>query len=63
MAEPDLARPYRVPLYPLLPLVFLAAATWLVVNIVVAAPAQSLVGLGLIALGGPVFVPFHRAPR
>ncbi len=61
--RPDLARPYRVPAYPLVPLVFLLLATLLVVNSVVAAPRASLTGLGLIALGAPVYLLFHRPPR
>ena len=61
--RPDLVRPYRVPAYPLVPLVFLLLATLLVVSSVVAAPRASLTGLGLIALGAPVYFLFHRGPR
>lgn len=61
--RPDLVRPYRVPLYPLVPLLFLALATLLVINTVVAAPRASLIGLGLIAAGAPVYLLGYRRRR
>ncbi len=56
----DVPRPYRTPGYPVVPVVFLLAAAWLVINTLVARPLESAVGLGLIALGIPVYVYFSR---
>ena len=53
--EPGLARPFRVPGYPFVPLLFAATALWIVVNTLVATPRESLLGLGFIALGIPVY--------
>ncbi len=58
---PDLPRPYRVWPYPLVPLVFLVVALFLVCNSLLAAPAQSLYALGFILLGLPVYYKFFRA--
>ena len=53
--QPDLARPYRVPLYPWLPLIFALMAGLLVVNSLVSSPESSLYGFAFLALGIPVY--------
>jgi APA family basic amino acid/polyamine antiporter len=55
-AEPD----YLVPIYPALPIVFAASAFAVAVHEVLADPAGSLQGLGLVALGAPVFYIWTR---
>jgi APA family basic amino acid/polyamine antiporter len=57
---PDALRPYRTIGYPLLPLVFLLVAGWLIANTLQTNPVGSGVGLGLIALGLPLYFYFHR---
>lgn len=52
---PNAERPYRVWGYPVVPIIFLIVATWLLVNTVWTAPLRSLIGLGLIALGLPFY--------
>ena len=49
--RPDLARPYRTWGYPVTPLVFLAVSAWMLWNIVLSKPVESLVGLGIAGLG------------
>jgi basic amino acid/polyamine antiporter, APA family len=51
----ELERPYRVPGYPWTPLLFVLAAAALVLNSVVSAGKNSLLGLGLVALGLPAY--------
>jgi APA family basic amino acid/polyamine antiporter len=58
--QPDLARPYRVPLYPLVPLAFLVLSTLLLINTIMSATEQSLRGLGFMALAVPVYLIVHR---
>jgi APA family basic amino acid/polyamine antiporter len=60
---PDAKRPYRTCGYPVVPALFLLVAGWLVINAFLMAPARSLVGLGLIALGLPVYWLFRRQSR
>jgi basic amino acid/polyamine antiporter, APA family len=54
--QPQLARPFRVPGYPWVPLIFVLAATGLTVSTLIARPRGSLIGLALIAAGIPVYV-------
>jgi len=57
---PDAARSFRVPGYPVVPLVFIALSILLLVNAVVTAPAISALGLGMTLIGGVVYVAFYR---
>ena len=58
--EPNLVRPYRVWGYPFTPLVFLAAAIALTVNLWMARPVRSSLGLGVILLGIPFFYRWRK---
>ena len=51
--RPDAPRPYKTLGYPVVPVLFVLVALWLVINTVVTSPKESLAGLGLIALGLP----------
>jgi APA family basic amino acid/polyamine antiporter len=53
--RPDLPRPFRVPGYPWTPALFIAAASAVVVNTVIARPVQALIGLGIVATGWPAY--------
>ncbi len=53
--EPNLTRPYRAWGYPLTPLIFLAAAVALTLNLWMVRPIRSSLGLGVILLGIPFF--------
>ena len=57
---PNAERPYRTWGYPVVPAVFLVVTAWLLVNTIMTAPVQSLIGLGLILLGLPVYVYWSR---
>lgn len=61
--EPETPRPYRVLGYPLVPLIFVLTALWLLVEAVVASPLRSSVGVGLIALALPVHWLLQAAAR
>jgi len=53
--KPDAVRPYRVPGYPLTPLLFVLAAIVIVGNQVITEPRQSAIGLGMVLLGVPAY--------
>jgi APA family basic amino acid/polyamine antiporter len=59
-ARPDLARPYKVPAYPIVPLAFLILSSLLLLNTIVSATRQSLTGIAFMALAIPVYFVFHR---
>jgi APA family basic amino acid/polyamine antiporter len=60
--KPDALRPYRTWGYPLVPALFVAGLGVLVVNTVVERPAESLIGIILVALGLPAYA-YWRARR
>jgi APA family basic amino acid/polyamine antiporter len=57
---PAAPRRYRTPGYPVVPILFVLVAVWLVINSLTAYPIESAAGLFLIALGLPFFFFFRR---
>ncbi|MGH7718496.1 MAG: APC family permease [Gemmatimonadaceae bacterium] len=53
---PDAPRPFRVPAYPLPPLLFVGAALALVLNTMVTQPLRAALGLGVVLLGTPAYL-------
>jgi APA family basic amino acid/polyamine antiporter len=58
--RPDAERPYRVAAYPVVPALFILGSLYLVVNTLRERPVESLAGLGLVAIGLPVFYFWKR---
>jgi basic amino acid/polyamine antiporter, APA family len=58
--EPHRERTYRVPGYPVVPVIFMALAALLLVNTVITIPGPSMLGLGSTAVGGLVYLAFYR---
>ncbi|MEP7038918.1 MAG: amino acid permease [Acidobacteriota bacterium] len=52
---PDAIRPYKTFGYPVVPVLFLLVAGWLLINTIVSEPTQSFVGIFLILIGLPVY--------
>jgi len=52
---PNLERVYRAWGYPWIPMLFLLTTGWLLITTLITAPVRSLIGLGLVALGIPVY--------
>ena len=52
---PDLPRPFRVPGYPITPVLFVAASAAIVLNTLSSQPARALVGLAVVLAGVPVY--------
>ena len=52
---PDAARPYKTFGYPVVPILFLLAAGWLLINTMITAPVQSFAGIFLILIGLPIY--------
>jgi APA family basic amino acid/polyamine antiporter len=52
---PDAPRAYRTIGYPIVPVVFLLVAAWLIVNTFVATPGRALAGIGLMLAGLPFY--------
>jgi APA family basic amino acid/polyamine antiporter len=58
--RPDLSRPYRVIGYPVVPVLFVAVAALLLVSTIQTRPRESLMGLGLMAIGIPFYFYWKR---
>jgi APA family basic amino acid/polyamine antiporter len=57
----DAPRPYRVWGYPVVPALFVAGLSVLVANTLIEKPAESFIGIGLVALGLPAYWYWSRA--
>ncbi len=57
---PDAPRPYRTWGYPVVPILFILACLLLIGNTLVESPVESLIGLGIVALGLPAYLVFRR---
>jgi APA family basic amino acid/polyamine antiporter len=60
--RPDAPRGYRAPLYPVLPAVYVVACLAVVGVLLVQKPAYTWPGIGLVALGVPVYFLLRRRP-
>lgn len=58
--QPELARPYRVWGYPLMPLAFTLVALVIVVNTMIRSPVESSIGLALVVAGVPIYFLWRR---
>ncbi len=54
--EPDTPRPFRVPLYPLMPLLFAAVCGYMLWSSVVYVKAGALAGVGVLAVGAVILL-------
>jgi APA family basic amino acid/polyamine antiporter len=52
---PQMARPYKTWGYPVVPVVFILFAVWLMANTIIEAPRDAAIGAGIIALGLPFY--------
>ena len=52
---PEMERPYRTWGYPVVPIIFLLVTAWLLIQTLYDDPIQSMLGIGLILLGLPVY--------
>lgn len=58
--QPDWPRPFRTLGFPLVPLVFVAAYLWFLSRVYLDRPWEAHVGIGLIAVGIPVYLVWQR---
>ena len=58
--RPNTERPFKVPGYPLTPILFVLAAIAIVGNTILTQPKQAAIGLGVVFLGAPAFWFWNR---
>jgi APA family basic amino acid/polyamine antiporter len=54
--RPELPRPFRVPLYPLVPGLYLLTAAAIIVSTIVQRPLESAMGIMTILAGAPLYL-------
>jgi APA family basic amino acid/polyamine antiporter len=54
--NPDLTRPYRVPLYPLVPLFYIAVSVLIVTHTAIGRPTESLLAAATVLAGAPLYL-------
>jgi N-acyl-D-aspartate/D-glutamate deacylase/amino acid transporter len=57
---PEMVRPFRVPGYPVTPLLFVLAAAAVVLNTLVTQPGRALLGLAVVLTGVPAYMIWRR---
>jgi APA family basic amino acid/polyamine antiporter len=60
---PDAERSYRTLGYPVVPILFLLVAGWLIVNTLIATPGRAMAGVGLMLAGLPFYWYWSRGSR
>jgi APA family basic amino acid/polyamine antiporter len=58
--RPDTPRPFRVPGYPVTPVLFVASAALLVFDTVRTQPLRAVIGLGTVLIGTPAYYFWRR---
>ena len=61
--DPDLPRPFKVPLYPVLPLLFCTTSAYLLYSSLAYTGRGALVGVAVLAIGGLLLLLFKPTPR
>nr|WP_268873194.1 amino acid permease [Enterococcus timonensis] len=59
-SQPEITRPYRVPFYPLVPLVAIAGASFILIMTIITQTNLAFIGIGVTLLGIPVFYLLQR---
>jgi len=60
---PNAPRPFRVPGYPVTPLLFVLSAAGLVLNTMITQPMRAALGIGVVLLGTPAFFAWRARSR
>ena len=60
LKSPDAERPFKVPGYPLTPVLFVLAAAVIVINTIVSQPKQAAIGIAVVLAGAPAYVIWRR---
>ncbi len=58
--RPDALRPFKVPGYPVTPLLFVLAAAVIVINTIISQPKQAAIGIAVVLAGAPAYLIWHR---
>jgi len=54
--QPDLARPFKVPFYPIVPIIYLTLTVWTLAYVALERPQEVAVSIGLIGTGAVIYM-------
>jgi APA family basic amino acid/polyamine antiporter len=54
--EPELSRPYKVPFYPVIPMIAIAGGVFILVTTIITQPLLACIGIAVTVLGIPVYL-------
>ncbi len=54
--KPDIERPYKVPMYPIMPIIAILGGVYIIVNTIISQPMNAVLGIGITVLGIPVYM-------
>lgn len=60
LRRPELARGFKTPLYPLVPLAYVLAIGWVLASLLLSKAGEAFIGLGIVATGLPAYYVFRR---
>jgi len=61
--EPEVTRPFRIPFYPVAPLIFCLMCAYMLYSSVAYTRLGALVGVAVLAVGVPVYLVFREQPK
>jgi amino acid transporter len=61
--HPEIERPFRMPLFPLLPIVFVASSAYVFISSLIYVRVGALAGLAVLAVGMVLYWLVRRRPR
>lgn len=59
---PQMPRPYKTWGYPVVPIIFILFAIWLMINTIIEAPRDAAIGVGIMLLGLPIYFYWKKKP-
>ncbi|MEJ8554531.1 APC family permease [Tepidibacter sp. Z1-5] len=54
--KPDIERSYKVPMYPIIPIIAILGGVYIIVNTIISQPMNAVLGIGITVLGIPVYM-------
>lgn len=61
--EPNLERPYKVPLYPIVPMIAIIGGGYVVISTLMTQTQNALLGLGIALIGLPIYVAISKSKK
>ena len=61
--QPDAVRPYKVPLYPFIPIVAIAGGLYVVISTIITQSSYALVGMAIMFIGLPVYSYYEKKEK